>query len=270
MKRTAAILAAMMILIPCAVAFAGDEGGVVQKVGHGEVNWTGKVITVTGSAAPNLKGGAVPAQIRLQTERAAELDAYRKVLEIVKGVNIDSKQTIGAQMQSSPEVKAKVEGVIKNMKRIDTKYYSDGGVDVVVQVALDGALTESVVKSEPKKTETAAKDAAPSGFTGLVVDARGLKLVPALSPKIVDETGKPLYEAGTVEPEIMKASGAIAYFLSVDSAKKNAKVTDNPLIVKAIKVSDNGKSDLVVAKDDAAKLDGKDFLKKGRVVVVVD
>ena len=268
------VVLAALLALPM-VALAGDNDGVVQKVGHGEVNWTGKVITVTGSGSPNLKGGAVPAQLRLQTERAAELDAYRKILEIVKGVQVNSKQTIGAQMQASPEVSAKVEGLIKGMRRIDTKYYSDGGVDVIVQFPLDGSLTQAVIPSDTKPVAAEAPKVqaqAPGSqqYTGLVVDARGLKLVPALAPRIVDESGKELYDASKIDPVTLKSAGGIAYVLNVDSAKKNNRVTDNPLIIKAAKIAEGGKCDLVIAKEDAAKLDGKDFLNKGRVVVIVD
>jgi len=272
--RHAIVLAAALLVLAAAVpVFAGDDGAVVVKVGHGEVNWTGKTITVTGSGAPNLTKGAItPAQVRLATERAAEMDAYRKILEIVKGVAVDSQGTVGAQMQASPEVKARVEGVIKGMKRIDTKYYADGGVDVIVQVTLDGPVTEAVVKPPEKKPEVAA--AAPAKdtekFTGLVVDARGLKLVPALAPRIVDDAGKEVYGPSQVEPEVIKSSGMVAYFLNIDVAKKNAKVTDNPVVVKAVKLIENGKCDLVLSKDDAAKVAGAPVLKKGRVVVVVD
>jgi hypothetical protein len=285
MKGLMLTLAVTFAFAITAPAFAAEEGAMVVKVGHGEVNWTGKTITVTGSGSPNLKGGAVPAQIRLQTERAAELDAYRKLLEIIKGVNVDSQQTVGAQMQAVPEVKARVEGVLRGMKRIDTQYYADGGVDVVVQITLDGAVTDATVKQgqekapetaekkgEPAKTEPAKATEPQSKFTGVVVDARGLKLVPALAPKLLDESGKEVYGPNQVEPEVLKSSGLVAYFLNVDAAKKNPKVTDNPIIVKAIKVADKGKADLVLSKDDAAKLQAKEnqFLKKGRVVVVVD
>jgi hypothetical protein len=273
MRHALVLAAALLVLAAALPALAADDGSLVVKVGHGEVNWTGKTITVTGSAAPNLSKGAVtPAQVRLGTERAAELDAYRKILEIVKGVAVDSQNTIGATMNASPEVKARVEGVIKGMKRIDTKYYADGGVDVIVQVTLDGPVTEAVVKPPEKKPEASA--AAPAGeagkFTGLVIDARGLKLVPALAPRVVDEAGKEVYGPSQIEPEILKSSGMVAYFLNVDSAKKNAKVTDNPVVVKAVKLLENGKSDLVLSKDDAAKVAGAPVLKKGRVVVVVD
>jgi hypothetical protein len=272
MRHVILFAAALLVFAAAVPAFAGDE--VVVKVGHGEVNWTGKTITVTGSASPNLsKGAVVPAQVRLGTERAAELDAYRKVLEIVKGVHVDSQNTVGATMQASPEVKARVEGIIKGMKRIDTKYYADGGVDVIVQVTLDGPVTEAVVKPPEKKAETAQAPAPPKEaekWTGLIVDARGLKLVPALAPRLVDDAGKEIYGPGGVEPEVLKSSGMVAYFLNLDSAKKNAKVTDNPVVVKAQKLVENGKCDLVLGKDDAAKIAGTPFLKKGRVVVVVD
>jgi len=274
MKHTVILASLLAVMMFTVAAIAADDGSAITKTGQCETNWTKKTIVCTGSAAPNLKGGVVPAQIRLSTERAADLDAYRRILEAVKGVNIDSKDTIGAQMQSNPEVKARVEGLIKGMKRLDTRYYADGGVDVVVEVSLDGAVTEAVVKGSDKKIREADKGDFPAKYTGMVVDARGLKVVPALAPRILDQNGKEIYGSGGISSDVLKSSGMVAYLKSIDAAKKNAKVTDNPIMVKAVKLSDNGKSDLVLSAEDSAKLNSKEFstqfLNNGRVVVVID
>ena len=38
------------------------------------------------------------------------------------------------------EMRSKIEGVARNFKVLKTKYYSDGGVDLVVRMSLDGQL----------------------------------------------------------------------------------------------------------------------------------
>ena len=45
---------------------AGDDG-VVQKLAHGEINWSAKTVTATGSGAANLKDGSV-AKARLMPD----------------------------------------------------------------------------------------------------------------------------------------------------------------------------------------------------------
>src|SRR5262245_32069859 len=73
---------------------SADEKSVVEKLEHGEVNWTEKTVLATGSGAPNTKLQNV-AQVRLAAERAAKIDAYRNILETLKGVKITAK-TSGA------------------------------------------------------------------------------------------------------------------------------------------------------------------------------
>src|SRR5688572_21131444 len=75
--------------------------------GHGKINWTDKTVTATGSGAPNLKASNVAAA-RLGAERAAKLDAFRNILEAVKGAKVSGGGTVGAAIEASPETKSKV------------------------------------------------------------------------------------------------------------------------------------------------------------------
>lgn len=271
---------------------AGDDE-VVQKLSHGQVNWTNKVIVVTGSAAPNLKGGVVAAQVRLQTERAAELDAYRKILEIVKGVRVDSNWTVGDVMQSTPEVKTAVEGLIKGMKRIDTKYYSDGGVDVIVQVDLEGMMASTVVKgivkkSEPKGTvakreTTPSKDtklgeakkgeekreekAGPADITGVVINAKGLGYQPVMYPKILDDKDNEIFAVDKMDQSLASEGRLVSYYLSENSAKNSERVKDKPIVIKAVSV--RNKANIIIKSEDARKIN-RDLFRNGRFAIIVD
>ncbi len=275
---------------------------VIQKLSHGQVNWTNKVIVVTGSAAPNLKGGVVAAQVRLQTERAAELDAYRKVLEIVKGVRVDSNWTVGDMMQSVPEVKTSVEGIIKGMKRIDTKYYSDGGVDVIVQVDLEGMLASTVAKEVVKKSETkntvakkedgskevSAKDVkkeeikkegtkkeeskvekkAESGeVTGIIISVKGLGYQPVMYPRILDDKDNELFAADKADPALLSEGKLISYYLNESAAKNSDKVKDKPVVINAKSV--RNKAEIIIKNEDAKKIN-RDLLRSGRLAIIVD
>src|SRR3982750_3139981 len=85
--------AALVALLFAGAAFAGDkdpaaaaDDSVVQKVGHGEINWSKKVVTATGSGAANMKDNV--AQARLMAERAAKLDALRNIVETIQGIQV--------------------------------------------------------------------------------------------------------------------------------------------------------------------------------------
>ena len=237
--------------------------------GHNKVkiDWANKVIIARGTAAPNLKAANVAAA-RLGAERAAKIDAWRNILEALKGVKIDSKTSVGDKMKDA-KIRTKVEGIVKNFEVLDTKYFSDGGVDVIVRMRLDGPLTKALL---PPKTG-AKKKVASKSYTGLIVDARGLKVAPALAPRILDEKGNEVYGPSVVTPEGIEANGIAGYAKDLDDAKKNPRVAGNPLIVKAKAPKKEGSCDIVLSSEEAKKLKSRkdlSFLGYGRVMIVTD
>jgi hypothetical protein len=252
-----------MLFVPLA-AFAADSGTDVQKLDKGEINWSQKTITATGSGTfSNSSSNA--AQARLGATKAAKMDAQRNLLEMLKGVNISSKTTLGTAMAST-DIKAKVEGVVRNFEVVDTKYFSDGGVDVVIRMSLDGSLADAVVPAAATPAPVAGTD---SGYTGLIIDARGTQVQPALSPRLVDEAGKELYSAANVNKDKLHDHGVAAYVKTIDAAKADKRVGAKPLTVRVQKLAAGGKTDLVVAAKDAGQISGP-FLSEGNVVIITD
>ncbi len=256
-------------LLMCCLTTAG----LAAVPGHGKINWADKTITVTGSGAPSLKAENV-AVARLGAERAAKMDAFRNILEAVKGIRVTGTQTAGEVMAASPEVNAKVQGVVRNFKVLETKYYSDGGVDLIVQVPIDGvsqALVPTAGKNAvPVKGAPAGSDSSGT-HTGIIVNAKGLKLTPALAPRIFDDAGSEVYAATFVHQEAMQKGGVVGYTKSLSMAKKDKRVGANPLVVKALKTPQKGSSDLVLAKADGVKLKHNyPVLAEAKVIIVTD
>jgi len=236
-----------------------------QAAGKGEVDWSNKVVKATGKGAPNLRAANITVA-RLGAEKAAKLDAMRNLLETLKGVEVRSGESVGGIIESNSAVKAKVQGVLRNFRIVATRYFSDGGVEVDVEMKLDGDLTSAVI---PKKA--AASGACSGGTTGLVVDASGTGVVPALAPRLLDASGKEVVATSMLEPGAASDRGVAAYARSVDEAKKNARVGCSPLVVKATKAKG---SDVVLALDVASKIRGAaknhPFLEEGRIMIVAD
>jgi hypothetical protein len=244
----------------------GDS--VSQAIGHGKIDWSNKTITATGSGAPNLKAANV-AVARLGAERAAKMDALRNIIEAVRGVRVSGGESAGDRMDKAPKVKSQVEGIVRKFKVLDTKYYSDGGVDVVVEVPLDGVLTETLVENPGTKAKAVLQD--PKGPTGLIINAKGLGATPALAPRLVDDKGKEIYGASAVSGAAVKKHGVVAYAKNLELASKDARVADKPIIIRAQKLAQPGGSDLVITATDGekiAKLTG--LLAGGKVIIVTD
>lgn len=263
-------LAVCALALPGTALADGADDSVVQKVGHGEINWTKKTVTATGSGAANLKDGPV-AVARLNAERAAKLDALRNILETLQGVQVDGKRNVG-DMMSNGTIKSKVQGMARGFKVVDTRYYSDGSVDLVVSMPIDDNLTSALNVSPKKKRKVSTKGA--KNFSGLIVNAKGLGVLPSISPRILDEKGKEVYGASVVSDSGMQQGGIAAYESDVEGAKGPERVGDKPLIVKALRLKAKTKTDIVISNADAEKLRDKgsdlSFLANGKVVIVVD
>jgi hypothetical protein len=271
MKRSILFLAVGLLALPVAAqkdpAAAADDS-VVQKTAHGEINWSKKTVTATGSGAANLKDGPV-AVARLNAERAAKLEALRNIIETIQGIQISSQKNAG-DLMSNGEIKSRVNGMAQGFKVIDTKYYSDGSVDVVVQMPIDENLTNALVE-KPKKPRKVSTEGA-AGFTGLIVNARGLGLTPSMAPRIVDESGKEVYGTEVVSERGLKQGGIVSYAKSDEQAKERAG--DKAMVLKALRLADKSKTDVVISNGDADKLRDPNanlsFLADGKVVILVE
>ncbi|HEX8700311.1 MAG TPA: hypothetical protein VF815_15800 [Myxococcaceae bacterium] len=226
------------------------------------VNWEGQILRATGAGAPDMKA-ANPAQARLGAERAAKMDALRNLLEQVKGVQLSTGRTVGDAM-ASEEIRGRVEGVVKGFKVVDKRYYSDSGVEVDVEVPL-AALTSALLP--PAATAIAVNAQGAKKYTGLVVDARGLGVKPALAPRLLDAAGKAIYGAEVLSAEARKETAVAAYFKSLEDARKSIRVGEKPLVVKASQLQG---TDLVLAEEALKQLTEANtaFLAEGRVAIV--
>lgn len=280
------VLAAALLLAAVTVASAqqlGSEGYVEETnfdKGAGQLNWQTGFITATGYGAPPANAVNL-AQANAMARRAATVIARRNLLEMLQGVHIDSTTTVQDAMVSNDTVVNRVRGFLQNSQILETHYLSDGSVEVVVGINMRGGLTEAVIPQttpyNPAPVAPAAPQApaaAPGVFSGLLVDATGLGARPAMSPKILDPSGKEVYGTAMVSREYAIQQGMAGYAKDVEKARANTRVSDNPLVVKAVGVDGKAKTNLVVdaASADAIRNAAKDqnFLEKCRVMIILD
>ena len=252
---------------------ASGDDGVVQKLAHGEINWSAKTVTATGSGAANLKDGSV-AKARLMAERAAKLEALRNIVETIQGIQVSGTRN-AADVMSNGEIKTRITGMAQGFKVVDTKYYSDGSVDVIVSMPIDDTLTNALIE-KPKAGSTKPKKAlsteGPEGFSGLIINARGLGITPSMAPRVVDEAGKEVYGAEFVNDKGLQQGGIASYAKNEEKAAE--RTGSKALVVKALRLADKTKTDVVIANGDADKLrdpnSNLSFLADGKVVILVD
>lgn len=257
----------------------------VEKIGQGAVNWSGGYIEALGIGAPADKSIG-KANARPMALRAAKIDAYRNLLEITKGVQVDSTTTIRDFTVESDVINTQVDGLVKGAVVVNQEYMSDGTVEVRVRMPLYGNLSQVMIPAsiekrkdlKPPEAAAAPAPAAASGppvaYTGMVIDARGIQARPAMSPRIFDEDGKEVYGSANVDREYAVQQGMSGYARDLTAAQSNQRVTNSPVTVKALKTSGAGKADLVISNADAqqirASAENASFMKKCRVMIVLD
>jgi len=264
---------------------------VIQQFDNGSVNWsTGKVTAVgVGAPPPNAINAA---QARAMAKRAAVIDARRNLLEITQGVQLDSMTLVRDFIVRSDVVRTSVQGIVRNAQILNTSSLSDGSVEVTMVMSVTGQFANTVLPSPPvpsggqmipfsptpmpAPSTNRPKSSAPTSeiLTGLVIDARGLGARPAMSPKLLDESGKEVYGSAMVNREYAVQQGMAGYSKDLGAAQTNQRVTDNPLTVKGMRTVGPGKSDIVIPNNDASKILGAaenlSFMQKCRVMIVLD
>lgn len=277
MKLNRLVVSITIALI--AFTMTAEAQWVTQPVGdNGSVDWSSQVIRATGIGAGN-ENLPLPRQ-RALAIRAAKVDAWRNLLETVKGVALTSETTVRNAMVENDVIMTKVEGIVKGTTMVgEPKYLSDGSVEVTMEMPITGALTDAVLPTQlggQVWTTGQPIPQQPGGgvFTGLIVNAKGLGVRPAMAPQILDENGNEIYGSKYVSREWAVQMGMVGYDKDLNRASKNDRVTDNPLVIKALKVSGSNKADVVISAADAAKIQAaaanQNFLDKCKVMFIVD
>jgi hypothetical protein len=111
-------------------------------------------------------------------------------------------------------------------------------------------------------------------FTGLVIDARGLNMRPALIPRVLDVSGQELYRGQYVPPEKAAQNGLALYTKDLSAAQTNPRVGKKPLIVKGFKVNPDRPSEILLTGEDSKRVapfaQKGTFLEECKVMIVLD
>lgn len=276
-------LAAVLIVAGALTGSHAMADDYLQPIGEGNVNWTKGTIQGKGIGAPPEKYYGKP-NARPMAIRAAKVVALRNILETVNGVRIDSETIVKDFAVDSDVVRSQVQGVVRGARQVKVEYMSDGTVEVIMEISMYGDFASAVLPQDVGAMPAAAMDTPSTGtpaatagggtYTGLVIDARGLGVRPAMAPKVLDESGQEVYGSAFVSREYAVQQGMTGYAKEVSGAKSNQRVTDNPVVVKALRTDGPGKCNLVISNMDASMLRGaadtQSFLEKCRVMIVVD
>jgi hypothetical protein len=141
---TIILLIASMVVSGSAFAQTTGPGDAIESVNSGKINWTVGKVYASGTGAPPTQP-ANAAQACAMAERAAFVVALRNLLEVVKGVRVDSETMVENYMIKSDVVRTRVEGIVKGARIVNKQYMSDGSVEMLVAMPMKGSLMDTIV-----------------------------------------------------------------------------------------------------------------------------
>lgn len=254
MKKLFTMLTALAMLLMSCTAFAATD------IGDG-------MVTAEGIGALNQ-----PASMGY---RAARLDAYRNLLEEIKGVQIDSDTTVQNAITTSDVINSHITGVVKGAKVVK-KYKDADGYHVVLSAPVFGAdsIAEAVLPANPNPAPLPAANNFTTGtsvkgtYTGVIIDCRGLGLSTAMAPAIFTPNGQPVYGSTYFSDSFLIKNGCVGYSNSLDQGVERAGV--NPLVIRAVGIQRFVSP--VISPEDAGRIlaenNATGFLSTASVVFV--
>ena len=281
--------AAGVFLQMAAVVWAAEAPrDYIQRFPAGEVNWSTGKITATGFSKPAQKKEANEI-VQNETLSAARKKAVDSLAEIIGGLRLWGERTVSARMEADPAVAEKVHEMVHQAPVVRQSYLSDGAAEIVIEMGIYGGgfaqliLPEdirhikaiepvNVIKGDSGGAVQSARQLRQAG--GLVIDARGLSVSPAMMFAILDENGKQVYGSAYVSRESAVQWGMAAYVRRIPAGRDFARVAPEPLVIRGLRAVGVGRTDIVISNADAIRLKGSVDnlirLRQGRVVVVLD
>jgi hypothetical protein len=192
---------------------------------------------------------------------AAVQTARQRLLATLGQLRVSAAHTVGDLVHQMPEKQQALAGMVAEAEVITTRYLPRDMVESTVQLPLGGRFTALLLPATPPLA-TLPELSAEAVYTGVVIDARGLAIQPALFPQIVDEQGQILYAPMQVDATMAVQRGYVEYAYTIDSPQLETRVGKQPLVLRARRALGPTRVDLVLGPGEAAQLQQADALRR--------
>ena len=208
-----------------------------------------------------------------------KIDVSQQIRDLILKLNFDGDYTVAEYIGMNPRISRRFERNPIAARPVDTKFLSDGSVLAEYDVNLTGTLLKTLMPTTgggiplaplccpickqpwpetlavPEGVTLIPKETGiTTNYTGIVIDASGLKLSPALFPKIVNEDDKEVYSLGFVSDNSAQDLGLISYVHNLSEAYSSDRAGLNPLRIDALRVSGRLNCDIVITNSDAVRM----------------
>jgi hypothetical protein len=252
------MLALLVVAGNAAAQFWSTEVRVTETLAQGQVDWTEGFVLSRASATRSTRRVAGGAAYQSATQAARQ-----GLLHIFDQVRFDATQMLGQALRQAEAPGHEIEALVAHAPVVETRYVPGGAVETAVQLPFAGQLTALFLPPVTSGTPD-SEPRTEAVHTGVVIDARGLAIQPALFPRIVDERGQTLYAAESVDREAAVQQGYVAYAKAFDQAPAQARIGAYPLVLRALRVAEESRVDLVLSDAEATRI--RDYAATRRLV----
>jgi hypothetical protein len=253
-----AMLGLLVIASSAAAQFWSTGVRVTETLAHGQVDWTDGLVLSRDSATSAARRGTGVAAVQGATQAARQ-----GLLRLFDQVRFDATQMLGHAVRQAEVPRQELEMLVAHATVVETRYFPGGAVETAVQLPFAGQLTALLLPAVSSGTPD-SEPRTEAVHTGVVIDARGLAIEPALFPKIVDERGQTLYAPQSVDREAAVQQGYVAYAKAFDQAPAQARIGEHPLVLRALRVAGETRVDLVLSDVEATRI--RDYTATRRLV----
>jgi hypothetical protein len=277
------IVALFLSVLPSSATENGDFTETVTTRGH--IDWSTGFIYAKGTGIPG-DGLEATASARRSMVRA-DSNTLGNLFQAIQRVRINSQVFVSDLVEENQMIRDQLWGMVRQAQAVKREYRSDGTVETTLAMDMKGGFAQlslpreikpvPEIKTIPQERQGDKKttvQGSPAAHTGLILDARGIQAVAAMSPRIVDENGKEIYGPAYASREFAVQQGMAAFQTDIDAAKNNPRVLGNPLTVKCLSAGGKMPCDFVISNADASRIQSVSgnllLLKQCRVVIVLD
>ncbi len=266
----------------------------IEHKADGVINWSSGSLVAQGIgiSPSSISASAATAM----AGRAGKAVALRNLLELVQGIRVDSRTTVENYVVQSDEIQTRVQGLVKNAREIKREKFPDGSVEVTLSMELWGEKSLlSALETSNKRLPSSGPDHLGQnslGYSGVILDARGLALKPVAFPSMLDPEKQPILSNHEKKHLKRQSRGGAQYFMRKESQVHSSiwsihpvvdkkgkgpsmkRVGPRPLTIKGLSTAGAFQADIIVSASDVKKLrEDENLLRglsEGRIIIVTD
>ena len=234
--------------------------------------------------------------LTLRAAASEPKDAFAALQNEFYNLIYDETHTVGEYLQDHQDSKNRLQGMFLEYRSLTKSYLTDGTVEYVYHLPLKNLILATLIpKARPVKltvpmlcpccgqdwpvgkpipdgTELIPKQIEPVEYSGIIIDCRNIGFSPCLFPRVADNAGNVIYSVNFAHSNAVIEEG-LTLFTSKSTASI-ARTGKTPLRIKALGVTGDNKTDIIISTADALRIHGSqnniDLLKECRVVIIAD